>query len=153
MGRSDVDAYGGYFDYDLAAEIMAKIDVMRVERGINELLFHPQIQEWAGVRAVEQVALFSHTRPDGRVYSTVGDGLTFENLMFISGLSSYELNDTSALAQRIVNNWYNSPTGHREAMLSASSNLAAVSTYVRNGTVYIVHLFSDRTMFFMDFLI
>jgi len=152
-GKSAVDADGGYYDYDLANEVMKQVNDLRVSTGIKALLYNPKIQEWASVRAKEQATLEGHTRPNGGLYSSVGVGLTFENITNMSNCTTDELNDIQQLAARAVNNWYTSTKGHKEAMLSASSNLGAVACYVKGNTVYVVNLFSNRTLYFMDYLI
>lgn len=152
-GKSDVDTAGGYFDYDLANEIMAQVNAVRIKNGVEAVLYNPTLQEWAGVRAVEQVSRVGHTRPDGSIYNTVGKGLSFENITNLRNVSNREMNNTYELAARAVNNWYTSTAGHKEAMLSYAPNLASVSCYVRGNTVYIVELFSKQTLYYMDFLI
>jgi len=151
-GKSDVDADGGYFDYDLANEIMAQVNTLREEHGVKALLYNPKIQEWAGIRAQEQIEREGHTRPDGTVYSTVGKGLSFENIIVWWGCTESELSDVSTSAEQAVNDWYTSPKGHKEAMLSSSSSLGAIACYVKNDSVYIVHLFSNNTLYFIDYL-
>jgi|GEM_PF-697397 len=152
-GKSEVDADGGYYDYDLANEIMAQVDILRVNNGLNVLFYHPQIQEWAGVRAKEQIASEGHTRPDGALYSSVGRGLTFENITILNNCTESERNNISECAARAVNNWYTSTKGHKEAMLSSSSNLGAIACYVYGDTVCVVQLFSNKTLYYMDYLI
>ena len=152
-GKSAIDADGGYYDYDLANEVFAQVNASRVENGVKPLLYNPKIQEWASVRAKEQVTLQGHTRPNGGLYSSVGVGLTFENITILNNCTTDELNDIQSLAARAVNNWFTSTEGHKEAMLSASSNLGGIACYVKGNTVYIVNLFSDRTLYFMDYLI
>lgn len=152
-GKSAVDADGGYYDYDLANEIMAQINALRVKNGLDALLYHPKMQNWAAVRAREQLDREGHTRPDGTVFSSVGSGITSENITILVDCSDNELNDISGLAKRAVNNWYTSTKGHKEAMLSHAPNLGAIACYVRGSNVYIVHLFSNRTLYFMDYLI
>ena len=147
IGKSAADADGGFYDYDLANEIMDQVDAMRVERGLDALLFHPKIQEWASVRAREQTLREGHTRPNGSVYSSVGIGLTFENITILRNYSESERNNTSECAARAVNSWYTSPSGHKEAMLSHAPNLGAVACYVRGNTISVVNLFSNRTLY------
>lgn len=152
-GKSSTDADGGHFDYDLANEIMAQVNAVRIKNGVEAVQYNPRLQEWAGVRAVEQMSRIGHTRPDGSTYNTVGMGLSFENITNLRNVSHSEMNNTYELAARAVNNWYTSSAGHKEAMLSYAPSLASVSCYVRGNTVYIVELFSKQTLYYMDFLI
>lgn len=152
-GKSATDSSGGYYDYDLANKVMKRVNEVRAEHGRKAVLYHPKLQEWAGIRAIEQTQVIGHTRPDGSIYSTVGTGLSFENITILNSVSSSELQNTSSLAARAVNNWYTSTKGHKEAMLSHAPNLASVSCYVRGNTVYIVELFCKHTQYYMDFLL
>ena len=124
---------------------------MRVSNGLNALLYHPKIQEWASVRAQEQTIVFSHIRPDGSNCLTVGQGLCFENLM-----RSEEYPTRIAIikeyAFELVTSWYISES-HKVNMLSSSANLGAVSCYVRGNNVYIAHLFSMKTLYYMDYFV
>lgn len=155
-GKSAVDADGGYYDYDLANEIMAQINALRVENGLDALLYHPQIQVWAGIRAKEHTTIHNnignaHTRPDGSNCLTVGQGLCFENLLWSEGYNE-RIADCSKYAAELVIAWYNS-TSHRQSMLSSAPNLGAISCYVKGNNVYICHLFSMKTLYYMDYLI
>jgi len=148
-----VDADGSYYDYDLANEIMDQVNALRMEYGLDALLYNPKMREWTSVRAWEQTLLAGHTRPDGSVASSVGIGLTFENITILRNCTERELINIPELAARAVNNWFTSTTGHKEAMLSYASNLGAVACYTRGNSVYVVQMFSNRTLYFMDYLI
>jgi uncharacterized protein YkwD len=87
------------------------------------------------------------------VYSSVGFGVTFEKITILKNCTESERNNVSECAARAVNNWYTSTSGHKEAMLNPASSLGAVSCYVRGNTVCVVHLFSNRSLYFMDCLI
>jgi uncharacterized protein YkwD len=111
------------------------------------------MQGWTSVRAKEQTILEGHTRPDGSVASSVGIGLTFENITILRNCSESQLNNIPELAARAVNNWFTSTTGHKEAMLSFASHLGAVACYTRRNSVHVVQMISNRTLYFMDCLI
>lgn len=143
-GKSAVDSQGGYYDYDLSNEIMDLINDLRVQNGLNELAYHPQIQEWASVRAEEASISFSHTRPDGTLYNTVGYFLGAENLAWITTRSNN--------ADTLLNGWYDS-IGHRMNMLNSSVKLGAISCYVKDGKIYAAHLFSSKPMYLFDSVI
>lgn len=151
-GKSEVDSDGGYYDYDLANEIMAQVNALRVEHGLDALLYHPQIQEWAGVRAKEQTVLFSHTRPNGTDCVTVGQGLCFENLARSDRYGENWRDNPKEAAAVFVSGWYDS-ISHRQSMLSSAAHLGAISCYVKGDNVYICHLFSMKTLYYMDYLI
>ena len=149
-GKSEMDANGGYYDYDLANEIMAQVNALREDNGLGALLYHPKIQEWAGIRAQELTISRSHTRPNGSDCLTVGVGLDSENLAWITSYSGDK--STTEYSENIIEWWYNSES-HRLGMLKASVNLGAVSCYVNGDNVYIAHLFSMRTLYYMDYII
>ena len=149
-GKSEVDADGGYYDYDLANEIMAQVNALREEHGVKPLLYNPKIQGWASIRAKEQTILKSHTRPDGSDCLTVGSGLNSENLAWITSYTVEEMS-TGMYAANVVA-WWNNSESHRIGMLKPSASLGAVSCYVKGDDVYIAHLFSMRTLYFMDYL-
>jgi uncharacterized protein YkwD len=149
-GKSPVDADGGYYDYDLANEIMEQVDALRVGKGADALLYHPKIQAWASIRARELTIERSHTRPDGSACLTVGYGLDSENLAWITNYTAVEKNKKE-YASSVVS-WWNSSESHRLGMLKPSANLGAVSCYIQEDNVYITHLFSMRTLYYMDYL-
>lgn len=149
-GRTDKDIDGGYYDYNLSNEIARQINVIRKDRGLRELNFHPLVQSWADIRAKECNTLYSHTRPDGTNCDTVGLFISMENLNFGLGYPQYFIDDTENCAERIVNAWYNSYF-HQQNMLNPSGEVAAVSCYIVGKKVYAVHLFSKRPLYFYDY--
>lgn len=149
-GRSGVDFNGGYFDYDLANEVMKQINKLRKKNGLNELRFHPLVRDWADIRAKECEVRFEHTRPDGSVCLTVGEGLNVENAYKGLGYPAYFRNNTAQMAETIVDSWYNS-IGHRRNMLHNEMDVAAVSCYVVGNNVYAAHLFSKHHLYFFDY--
>lgn len=152
-GKSAVDEQGGYYDYDLAKEIMIQINELREDNDLQPLTFHPQIQEWAEIRAKEQVTLFSHTRPNGTNFDTVGIKINLENLQRIMQ-SDYAKGyaDIDEQTQTTITSWYNSD-GHRTNMMASSAKIGAVSCYITEDTLYIAHLFSNTHMNLFEILI
>lgn len=149
-GKSEKDAHGGYFDYDLAREVTRQINELRVREGMKALKFHPLIRDWADIRAMESEVLFEHTRPNGSVCLTVGLGLHVENLYKGIGYPLEYISDTPTMAKHIVESWHNS-IGHRRNMLHTSMDVAAVSCYVVDRNVYAAHLFSKHSLYFFDY--
>lgn len=149
-GKSEVDEQGGYYDYDLAKEIMIQINDLREDNGLEPLAFHPQIQEWAGIRAKECVVSYSHTRPNGTDCRTVGVGLSVENLMETTQSKYANGNkSTEDEASETIISWYNSQ-GHKTNMMGTSRKLGAVSCYIKGQKVYAAHLFSDKPMYIFE---
>jgi len=161
-GKSAVDAQGGYYDYDLSNEIMDLINDLRRQNDLNELAYHPQIQEWASIRAKELeyayisatdevTSAIAHTRPDGTSCFTIQGNvsvLSSENALYSPNYAK-RIDDMDNYASDLVASWYNS-SGHKWAMLKNVSKHAAVACYVKNGNVYIIHLFSDLGVYRID---
>lgn len=136
-GKSEVDEYGGYWDYDLSNATFDVINDLREQNGLERLSYSLQVQKWADIRSKELVGAYrdslysAHTRPDGSVFATVGKGCNTENALL--GLITTD-------AQENLNKWYASQ-GHKENMLNTRSKTSAVSTYVLCEKVYAIHLF------------
>ena len=138
--------------FALANEIMTQVNALREASGLDALLYHPKIQEWAAIRAMEITMLYSHTRPNGSDCITVGRGLCFENLLRGDDYTESWKADIPGYAADVITAWYDSPS-HRQSMLSSAPNLGAISCYVNGDNVYISHLFSMHTLYHMDYLI
>lgn len=141
-GKSALDEYGGYWDYDLSNATFDAINNLREENGLPRLAYSLQVQDWADIRARELWIVderdgdISHFRPDGTPFVTVGRGCNTENALI--GIISTD-------AQENLNKWYGSP-GHRENMLTTRSKTAAVSIYVQGEKVYALQLFDKLTV-------
>ena len=141
-GKSAVDEYGGYWDYDLSNATFDAINDLREEHGLSRLAYSMQVQEWADIRSRELVGAYrdnlygAHYRPDGTVFATVGKGCNTEN-----ALGSI----ISASAQSNANIWYASE-GHRNNMLNTRSVTSAVSIYVLGERTYAIELFDILTI-------
>ena len=126
----------------MAQEVIRLTNIERVKEGEAPLQYHAKLQEAAIVRAKEISILFSHGRPDGRLFDTafgeagVGcpDG---ENIA--KGYSTPE---------HVTNAWMKSP-GHKAAILSPTATHIGVGFYkATNGIYYWVQDFSygpDKT--------
>ena len=141
-GKSAVDEYGGYWDYDLSNATFDAINNLRKENGLPRLAYSLKVQEWADIRSKELVGAYrdnlygAHYRPDGTVFATVGKGCNTEN-----ALGSI----ISASAQDNFNQWYGSD-GHRDNMLNTRSVTSAVSIYVLGERTYAIELFDILTI-------
>ena len=141
-GKSALDEYGGYWDYDLSNATFDAINDLREENGLSRLAYSLKVQDWADIRARELWIVderdgdISHFRPDGTPFVTVGIGCNTENALI--GIISTD-------AQENLNKWYGSP-GHRENMLTTRSKTAAVSIYVQGEKVYALQLFDKLTV-------
>ena len=137
-GKSALDEYGGYWDYDLSNATFDAVNDLREENGLPRLAYSLQVQEWADIRSKELVGAYrdnlyeAHYRPDGTPFVTVGKGCNTEN-----ALGSI----ISASAQSNANIWYASE-GHRDNMLNTRSITSAVSLYVLGERTYAIQLFN-----------
>lgn len=108
----DVDA--------MKRDIVERTNALRTERGIASLTTSDKLMQAAQVRADEMAAnsVYSHTRPDGREYTTVTDcKYVGENIHQIPLL--YLEQQKGELAGTVVHSWSKS-AGHMENMINAS---------------------------------
>jgi len=108
---ADVDA--------MKQDIVDRTNVLRREQGISALTVNAKLMQAAQVRADEMAAsgAYSHTRPDGRKYTTVTDcKYVGENICQIPLIYLAQQNTT--LHERAVLLWSNSD-GHRKNMTNA----------------------------------
>ena len=109
---ADVDA--------MKQDIVDRTNALRKENGIAALTANDKLMQAAQVRADEMAAntVYSHTRPDGRKYTTVTDcKYVGENIHQIPLL--YLEQQKGELAETVVHSWSKS-AGHMENMINAS---------------------------------
>ena len=128
----DPDDYSvGNLEYAILDELNAR----RAAEGLPELAMNSRLCGIAALRAEEAARLWSHTRPDGRNYTTAmsdygfGFGTSAENLAHVSG---------SGDAAAIVSKWMD--TDSRNSILGDGFTTAAVGVYRAGGVTYVVNL-------------
>lgn len=115
----------GFAQNNTEAEVIAKVNDIRVANGLNELRYDASLEAAAAVRANELNVRFSHTRPDGSDWYTVNPDLMYgENLA-----------DGYNTADAVVNAWMASPE-HKANILKPDFTTVAVSSVVKNGKTY-----------------
>ncbi len=115
----------GFAQNNTEAEVIAKVNEIRVANGLNTLRYDASLEASADVRADELTVRFSHTRPDGSDWYTVNPDLMYgENLA-----------DGYNTADAVVNAWMASPE-HKANILKSDFTTVAVSTAVKNGKTY-----------------
>lgn len=115
----------GFAQNNTEAEVIAKVNQIRVANGLNSLRYDASLEGAADVRANESTVRFSHTRPDGSDWYTVNPDLMYgENLA-----------DGYTTADAVVNAWMASP-GHKANILKPDFTTVAVSTVVKDGKTY-----------------
>ena len=132
---ADVDA--------MKQDIIDRTNALRKENGIAALTANDKLMQAAQVRADEMAAsgAYSHTRPDGRKYTTVTDcKYVGENIQLIG---EWQMSNTS-LPAAAVDGWQNS-TAHLKNMLN--TRYGEIGIGLSQGTVmgepywYCVQLF------------
>lgn len=122
--------------YAYGLRITELVNEHRVAAGLNPVKYSAKLSEAAQVRAVEIEKSFSHTRPDGRYFSTV---------FAEHGISYRYSGENIAWGQKspeeVVRAWMNSP-GHRANIMNKSFTELGVG-YRQNarGVNYFTQLF------------
>lgn len=115
----------GFAQNNTEAEVIAKVNEIRVANGLNTLRYDASLEASAAVRANELNVRFSHTRPDGSDWYTVNPDLMYgENLA-----------DGYNTADAVINAWMASPA-HKANILKPDFTTVAVSTTVKDGKTY-----------------
>ena len=100
-------------------DIIDRTNALRRENGVSALTVNDMLMQAAQVRAEEMAAsgVYSHTRPDGRKYTTVTDcPYIGENICQMPLI--YLAQQKTTLPERVVLLWSNS-SGHRKNMTNA----------------------------------
>ncbi len=125
----DISGYSvGSLEYGMSDAINAA----REENSLGALNLNSRLCAIASCRAYEISQVWSHTRPDGRHYSTVlsdygyGAGSVMELLVYVTGNGD---------AQSIVGKWLESDS-HRQSLLGGYSTLG-IGVYRANGYTYV----------------
>lgn len=95
-----------------AAQVLALVNAQRARAGLGSLSLDPEASKAAGVRAREIQISFSHTRPDGRDFSTA---LSEAGASFRASGENIAYGQRSA--EQVMDVWMNS-AGHRANILS-----------------------------------
>lgn len=121
-----------------ANEVLVLVNKERTKAGLSALSMPNKLLEPANTRAKEIKQVFSHTRPDGRSWSTV--------------LKDYNVSVQTAgeniaygynTPEEVVTTWMNSP-GHRANILNSNFKNIGIGVYTDSkGTVYCTQIFSN----------
>ena len=112
-----------------AYQVLALVNQIRRENGLNELYMDYTLVEVANIRSEEASRNWSHTRPDGTSYSTVF------SMYNVYGTVGENLAYGQSTADEVVRDWMNSPS-HRDNILYSGFNRIGISIYNYNGTIY-----------------
>lgn len=118
-----------------AEQVVALVNEERAKQGLNALTINTDVAAAAQVRAVEIKESFSHTRPDGRSFSTA---LKEQNVSYRGSGENIAWGQSSP--EKVMEAWMNSE-GHRANILNASFTSIGVGYNQVNGVNYWTQLF------------
>lgn len=135
---------------DLEQQIHLGINEVRRQNGLRPLVHDNRLSAIGRYHSWDMAmeGYFGHTEPSGRSPSEVREQYHYkctsigQNIYYISFNASHsfveeKLSDTSALADRIVRGWMDSP-GHRDNILSPYYVAHGIGVFVtKNGTIYV----------------
>lgn len=117
----------GNYQRNDASQVLNFINEYRSSKGLAKYQPSQKLNAYADIRAKESTVKFSHTRPNGNAWHTVGNGVLAENLAY------------GYYPQGTVDAWIESP-GHNEILLR-DNVYAGVSVYLGpDGSNYAVLL-------------
>lgn len=119
-----------------AEQVVRLVNVERAKAGLHALTIDESVTAAAYVRANEIVTSFSHTRPDGRKFSTV---LTDNGIRYTGAGENIAWGQRSP--EEVVSAWMNSE-GHRANILNAKFTKIGVGHLTASGRNYWVQLFT-----------
>ena len=124
----------GTFDYGEASEVFRRLNNLRRQMSLSELVLDEQLMSAAMQRAVELSIVFSHDRPSGEsCFTAFPSGYTAAAENIAMGQSD---------ADSVMNSWFNSP-GHLANMsLSTVTAVGIGCFYQSDGTKSWVQLFT-----------
>lgn len=115
-----------------ASELLQCINAERSIAGLAPLSWSDELATAAGVRSVETVTRFEHTRPDGTDFFAVSELAMAENLA---------RGTLQTTAQEIVDKWMESTGGHRQNILDSGLYTIGIAVYEKDGQLTICALF------------
>lgn len=119
-----------------AASVLNLVNQNRLSAGLHSLKLDSSLCQAAQIRANEIVSSFSHTRPDGRKFSTV---LTDNGIRFTAAGENIAWGQRSP--EEVMSAWMNSD-GHRANIMNQTYTKLGVGHVTVNGRQYWVQLFS-----------
>jgi uncharacterized protein YjdB/uncharacterized protein YkwD len=125
----DVVSVTGTRKYDMAYQVLTKVNEERAKVGASALVMDSSLLETAMTRAAETTVLFSHTRPDSSSCFTANSSMYAENIAY---------GQTSATS--VMTSWMNS-SGHKANIINSSYKTIGIGCYEINGTYYWVQCF------------
>lgn len=122
---------------DLEWSILAELNARRAAAGLPELPMDTTLCALAAIRAYECTLDLSHSRPDGRDWSSV---LADYGCAGISVGETVLYGSTSRTAAEMVNTWERS-TASRGIVLHEDARKLGIGIWYHDGLIYVVGLF------------
>ena len=119
----------GTVSHKYTNEVIRQVNTERNKYGYSALRVDRELSQAAYIRAMELTRKFSHTRPDGSMWSTVSTKAKGENIALGYGYPD-----------KVMAAWLTSP-GHRRNILKPSYGSIGVCALEYNGVLYWVQLF------------
>ena len=119
----------GTLNYQEAFDVLNLVNKERAKEGLNPLVMNASLLDTAMRRAVDNIVLFSHTRPDG------SSCFTANNLMAAENIAIGQHNAAEAM-----NSWMNSE-GHRKNILTGNYTTIGIGCFESNGVTTWVQCF------------
>ncbi|MBQ4089246.1 MAG: hypothetical protein IJC56_05115 [Clostridia bacterium] len=110
-------------------EVIRQVNAERSKYGVSMLYVDGELSRAAYIRALELTKRFSHTRPDGSMWSTVTAKAKGENIALGYGYPD-----------KVMAAWLTS-AGHRRNILKSGYGSIGVCALEYNGIIYWVQLF------------
>lgn len=123
-------------------EIFRLTNAERAAQGLAPYGQRAELTRAAEIRAREIMTYFSHTRPDGRAFSTAFEEANVPRAHWGENLAAGQRTPEEAVA-----GWMASVTGHREAILDVQHGYAYMGVAITlddNGRLYWVQTFMSR---------
>lgn len=126
---------------ELQRLVVEETNKERRRYGLDELIYGNEIMQTAAdIRASESAKLFSHTRPDNTIFSSIIKNLNINYQQV--GENLLRSNDSSITATRMVEMWMTSES-HKENILNSNYKYINIGVYYHDGYVYVVQHFYD----------
>jgi len=121
---------------ELEHELLQELNHYRLDAEIGELEINERLSGIAHLRAQEACVLWSHTRPDGRGYTSVLSDYGFENEITAELMLQGSVDVDAAC---YVSKWMGYKVSRKD-ICTADYTTAGIGVYTQEGTTYVVCL-------------
>ncbi|MCR5670054.1 MAG: CAP domain-containing protein [Butyrivibrio sp.] len=112
-------------------DVLSLMNAARQEAGLSAYTLDSELSKAAQTRAEECSTRFSHTRPNGKAWSTVSASTNGENL-------AHAVNSTQSKPENVVTAWLLSPTHKANVLRNTFSSVGIAYFKGDDGQTYIV---------------